>query len=118
MNAERPSDVVFFQKSLSGLVSSMCPPRPFLDDPKAELPTKCYKLNLWSLLDETHTIEWRQHEGTTDPKMVCRWADFTLAFVRKALAISKEELLLLEADQSASIFDDPLLKKAYFGTAD
>lgn len=51
-----------------------------------------YKLNLLSL--GLHgTLEWRQHDGTTDASIACGWADFVLHFVRSALSLSFDEIM-------------------------
>jgi hypothetical protein len=57
-------------------------------------PSRDYKVNFLSL-SKHGTIEFRQHEGTMDPRRVCAWADFVLALVRKAIDFSDIDLLAL-----------------------
>lgn len=54
-----------------------------------------YKLNCVSL-QKHRTLEFRQHEGTTDPDTICRWVDFILHFVRSALSLTVEEIRELD----------------------
>lgn len=110
----QPFDDVFASATMAKLVQGMCTPEEHLDGPE-DTEKPFYKLNLVGLLGEEQAVEWRQHGATTDPTQVCRWANFTLAFVRKALAISEEELRKLRTDDNASIFDDPALRRAYYG---
>lgn len=113
-NRTQPAAKIFSTDTLEELVKGTCPTREFLDDPE-EGYTKYFKLNLAGLLDYHQTIEWRQHMGTRSSRKACRWVAFILAFVRKALKISEEELRELSTNDEASIFDYPELRLAFFG---
>lgn len=100
----RPAAKILATKTLKALVENTCPAREFMDD--SDVPyTKYFKLNLAGLLDDHQTIEWRQHMGTRSSRKACRWVAFILAFVRKALTISQEELEQMSTEDTASIFD-------------
>ena len=109
----QPGAKILATETLEALVANTCPARQFLDDPDTKY-TKYFKLNLAGLLDDHQTIEWRQHMGTRSSKKACRWIAFILAFVRKALTISQEELKRMSTKDKASIFDYPELRLAFF----
>lgn len=54
-----------------------------------------FKLNLLSL-NKYRTVEFRQHAGTASPAVICSWADFLLAFVRKSMLLSFAEIRAID----------------------
>lgn len=55
--------------------------------------TRMYKVNLLSLHPNGglhDTIEFRQHEGTTDHKRVVEWIEFLLNLLHRALSMSDD----------------------------
>ncbi|KAL6304656.1 putative amidoligase [Sparassis latifolia] len=54
-----------------------------------------YKVNFVSV-SKYGTIEFRQHEGTIDPAVVCAWADFLLALIRYAMELSAKTMITLD----------------------
>lgn len=77
-------------QDIEELTRAMCP-SGCVADGTALGADRTYKLNLLSL--KLHgTLEWRQHEGTTNASIVCGWADFVLHIVRSALSLSFDEI--------------------------
>lgn len=64
-------------------------------------------------LGRHHTLEFRQHEGTADASVACKWDDFLLDFVRAALRLSVDELVDIDpaviplSDHVPSLLDLP-----------
>lgn len=69
------------QEDLFSLMNPMNPDVPRGDQ---HLSRRYYKVNFMAI-SKHGTLEFRQHEGTIDPKAICAWADFVLALVRYAL---------------------------------
>lgn len=79
----------------SDLIQLMCP--NIAGPMDMDMEDRNYKLNCVSL-KKHKTLEFRQHEGTTNPDTICRWVDFVLYLVRAALSLTVEEIMQLDPD--------------------
>lgn len=61
-------------------MNPMDPRLPRRDQPNS---MRYYKVNFMAI-PKHGTLEFRQHEGSIDPKAICAWADFSLSLVRYA----------------------------------
>lgn len=64
------------------------------------LRRRYYKVNFMSFAQHG-TIEFRQHEGTTDPRVIVAWVEFVLALVRASLALSEKAVKKLDDDEDS-----------------
>ncbi|KAI9819255.1 MAG: hypothetical protein M1827_007411 [Pycnora praestabilis] len=76
-------------RTIEDVVNIMCPQPEGAYDPDFR---RYYKYNFLSLLSQKQTVEFRQHQGTLNPKEIINWVHFLGCLVELAHSIRAEDL--------------------------